>query len=308
MGGLERRDWAAAETEARGLLDASPIDVHRIALVEALIAQGRWVDALQVDATVEAPTPRSLLLRSIALVDSGQVAEATSALEDCWLRLKDAPEDLLVGAELAKVLGQDLEAIGFAHRAAVLAPTSPVALTLLGQLLIGHDDTLARRRIERSLALDPEQAAAWTGLSQLQVRAGDARGARASASRALAIAPAWTEAQKAYALASRLSLSAGERGLMLAPIVASLGLAVAALSAGLTSPRLWALLGASILCLLATLCLEVALRRRRRRALAVTVQEAGPRSAAHIPAISSRTDSARVSCAGVISGRGVRPA
>jgi len=40
----------------------------------------------------------------------------------------------------------------------------------------------------------------------------------------------------------------------------------------------------------------------------VTVQEAGPRSAAHIPAISSRTDSARVSCAGVISGRGVRPA
>jgi hypothetical protein len=40
----------------------------------------------------------------------------------------------------------------------------------------------------------------------------------------------------------------------------------------------------------------------------VTVQEAGPRSAAHIPAISSRTDSARVSCAGVIYGRGVRPA
>ena len=40
----------------------------------------------------------------------------------------------------------------------------------------------------------------------------------------------------------------------------------------------------------------------------VTVQGAGPRLAARIPAISSRTDSARVRRAGVSYGRGVRPA
>lgn len=273
MGSFERRDWATAEAEARAALAHHPTDEHRLALMEALAAQARFDEVLATHDTVCAPTPRSLFLRAIALAELGRTAELDAALSDCWRALEanlvagEDSDDLLLASRLTRLLGQDGLAAGLAQRALVLSPTSAPALTLLGQLLVGVDDALARRRLEQSLAIDPQQPAAWVTLSHLLLRAGDAPGARQKARRALDLAPQWTEAQKAFWHASLRARSPGAMALVLAPLAVSLALVFAAWNRW-TEAAFWPLLGASFALFVVSIAVDVMARRARRKALA----------------------------------------
>ncbi|MCU0699132.1 MAG: hypothetical protein MUC96_21715 [Myxococcaceae bacterium] len=236
--------------------------------MESLLAQGRCAEVLDLEGTIVTRDPQTLLLRGLALAELKRPSEALESFDECW-SLAHRLDDPLTAARLLRELGLDLEALAFARRALLLQPTSSGALTLVGQLLVGLDDSLALRRLEQSLAVDAQQAAAWLTVSELHLSKGNAVEALRSAQRALDLAPSWTEAQAVFHRASVASIPLTERLFTLTPFAISLACSFAAFNDGFTGPRFWLLIGASCVFTGLAMFLGWLLRRRRWRALGV---------------------------------------
>jgi tetratricopeptide (TPR) repeat protein len=93
-----------------------------------------------------------------------------------------------------------------ARRALLLSPNDPTSLDMLGQILLGLDDTTsAKRFFERAIMQQPEFALAHLHLGLIYIEAGDTKAAFEKFNQVLSLAPGTTAADQAQRLLDNYS-------------------------------------------------------------------------------------------------------
>lgn len=171
---MEAGDYASAEGElrlARGY--GAPEQLVLPILLQSMLAQDE--DKLLLD---EFPEPTSLSgsgldilkARALALLNSGQISEATTAIEKALKVQRDVP-GLLVRARIAENSGTPALALQIANAALAMDPGNTEALLFKASLLVDTNDMGGALALtERVLSRSPSNLAAQFSLIDLLMR------------------------------------------------------------------------------------------------------------------------------------------
>lgn len=202
LGGAGLWQWRAHERDgsaalARGLaaLDAGDARSARVELMNAILGNGRSVQAHAAQAR--------------ALAELGDGAGAQAAVERARSLGWPAAQGRAVMAQALLLQGDVDGALREAQAPDIPQESAVAAARVVARASLAQGDTgRARLALERALTLAPDDAENWIDLGRFRLATGDQGGAIQAAARAVALAPA-----NAKALALRGELTRAQYGL-----------------------------------------------------------------------------------------------